>query len=287
MKSRRKITVSVLLLLCCTLILFGGCATESAPTVIRVKFVDANGNDAPIPFAAGAPVNGGSVQSGNSPAETEASPTAVPSAAAVPSTTEANKEPEKPTGAATPTQPAQTTASAEPSASNASAPAATDAPATQPSASQVPATAAPATQSPAPSETPAFSYTPLNKKGDLYKAEGQGKIWAKIVGSCYILFRDIDEPNEWTEKGKVYELYVTYVRIGENYSMWSDGYWELSADGTKLTLTPVNQGENGNVGVEAGGSKTFTGNNGVFEIPVTFEQGGGTTVILDLSKPLA
>jgi hypothetical protein len=49
----------------------------------------------------------------------------------------------------------------------------------------------------------------------------------------------------------------------------------------------VNQGENGNVGVEVGGSKTFTGNNGVFEIPVTFEQGGGTTVILDLSKPLA
>ena len=154
-----------------------------------------------------------------------------------------------------------------------------------------PATAAPATEPPV-TEPPAakapegFIYQPLNKKGDLYRADCTGKIWAKIVGSCYILFRDIDDPNEWGENGRVYELHVTYVRIGESYSMWSDGYWELDSTGTELTMTPKNQGENGNIGTEAGTSRTFTGKDGIFEIPITFEQGGTTTVILDLKNPL-
>ena len=197
-------------------------------------------------------------------------------------------QPAAPTATEPVTQTPESNAAAQTESAEASASVtlATEAPGTTEASS---ATSAPSTTAePATAAAPEGSaYQPLDKKGNLYRADCTGKIWAKIVGSCYILFRDIDEPNEWTEKGKVYELYVTYVKIGENYSMWSDGYWELSADGTKLTLTPVNQGENGNVGVEAGGSKTFTANNGVFEIPVTFEQGGSTTVILDLSKPLS
>ncbi len=149
-----------------------------------------------------------------------------------------------------------------------------------------PATEPPVTEPPATKAPEGFIYQPLNKKGDLYRADCTGKIWAKIVGSCYILFRDIDDPNEWGENGRVYELHVTYVRIGESYSMWSDGYWELDSTGTELTMTPKNQGENGNIGTEAGTSRTFTGKNGIFEIPITFEQGGTTTVILDLKKPL-
>ena len=184
--------------------------------------------------------------------------------------------------------PAATTVSEQPSASSSAEtqPSASTNPAEQTPATEAPATEPPTTEPPATQAPAGFSYQPLNKKGDLYRADCTGKIWAKIVGSCYILFRDIDEQNEWTEKGKVYELHVTYVKVGENYSMWSDGYWELDATGTQLTLTPVNQGENGNIGTQVGSSKTFTGKDGVFEIPVTFEQGGKTTVILDLNKPL-
>lgn len=122
------------------------------------------------------------------------------------------------------------------------------------------------------------------KKGNLYKAECDSKIWAGVLGRCYILLRNIDTPNEWGEKGQVYELHVTYVKTGEEYSMWSDGYWALDETGTKLTLTPKNQSENGNIGVDSGKSKTFTAQNGVFTIPVTFEQGGKTTIKLDLNK---
>ena len=159
-----------------------------------------------------------------------------------------------------------------------------DVPATDVPATDAPATETPATEAPATEAPNAWKYEPLNKKGVLYKTDASKKIWAGLVGSCYIVFKDIDEGNEWGETGRVYELYVTYIRVGENYSMWSDGFWELSADGSTLTLTPKNQGGNGNIGVEAGQSKTFNGNNGVFEIPLTFEQGGKTTVVLDLSK---
>ena len=124
--------------------------------------------------------------------------------------------------------------------------------------------------------------TVAEKKGTLYRADCNSKIWAGMLGECYMEFKNIDTPNEWGEKGKVYELHVTYVKTGEEYSMWSDGHWSLDESGNKLTLTPVNQSENGNVGVAAGHSKTFTGKNGVFEIPVTFEQGGATTVILKI-----
>ncbi len=133
---------------------------------------------------------------------------------------------------------------------------------------------------------PAFQYKPLNKKGELYRAEGNGRIWAGIVGSCYLSFKNLDNENEWGEKGRAYELYVTYIRVGESYSMWADGYWELDKTGTKLRLTPKNQSENGNIGAEVGKSKTFTGANGVFQIPITFERGGKTTVTLDLSRPV-
>lgn len=122
------------------------------------------------------------------------------------------------------------------------------------------------------------------KIGNLYKAECDSKIWAGILGRCYIVLRNIDTPNEWGEKGQVYELHVTYVKTGEEYSMWSDGYWELDETGTRLTLTPKNQSENGNIGVDAGKSKVFSAQNGVFTIPVTFEQGGKTTIKLDMDK---
>lgn len=174
-----------------------------------------------------------------------------------------------------------------PEHTTAAAPVSVEAPATQAPATEAPATQPPATEPPATTAHAGFEYRPLNKKGDLYKADGAGKIWAKIVGSCYMLFKDIDAPNEWGEKGKVYELYVTYIRVGENYSMWSDGYWELSEDGTVLKLTPVNQSNNGNIGADVGSTKTFTADDGRFTIPVSFEQGGGTEVILDLRNALS
>ena len=184
--------------------------------------------------------------------------------------------------------PAATTVSEQPSASSSAEtqPSASTDPAEQTPATEAPATEPPTTEPPATQAPAGFSYQPQDKKGDLYRADCTGKIWAKIVGSCYILFRNIDDPNEWGEQGKVYELYVTYVKVGENYSMWADGYWELDSTGTKLTMTPKNQSNNGNIGVETGSTATFTGKDGVFEIPVTFEQGGKTTVILDLNKPL-
>lgn len=122
--------------------------------------------------------------------------------------------------------------------------------------------------------------TVSEKKGTLYRADCNSKIWAGVLGACYMEFKNIDTPNEWGENGKVYELYVTYVKTGEEYSMWSDGHWSLDEGGNKLTLTPVNQSENGNIGVAAGQSKTFTGKNGFFEIPVIFEQGGKTVLTL-------
>ncbi len=185
--------------------------------------------------------------------------------------------------------PAATTVSEQPSASSSAEtqPSASTDPAEQTPATEAPATEPPTTEPPATQATIGFSYQPMNKKGDLYRADCTGKIWAKLVGSCYLLFKDIDAPNEWGEKGKVYELYVTYIRVGENYSMWSDGYWELSDDGTLLTLTPVNQGNNGNIGADVGGTKTFTADDGRFTIPVSFEQGGGTEVILDLRNALS
>lgn len=126
--------------------------------------------------------------------------------------------------------------------------------------------------------------TNITKKGNLYKAYADSKIWAGILGDCYLLLRNIDSGNEWGEKGQVYELHVSYVKSGEDYGMWSDGYWKISEDGTQLTLTPKNQSDNGNIGVTAGQSKTFTAVNGVFEIPITFEQGGKTTIYLDVEK---
>lgn len=121
-----------------------------------------------------------------------------------------------------------------------------------------------------------------DKKGDILRSDSESKIWAGVVGDAYILLRNISTPNEWGEKGRVYELHC--AQFAGKYSMWSDGYWELNDDGTELTLTPKNQSENGNIGVAAGKSKTFKGQNGVFSVPVTFEQGGKTTIKIDFNK---
>lgn len=128
-------------------------------------------------------------------------------------------------------------------------------------------------------------YAEINSKtGNILKAETDKKIWAGVVGDAYILLRNISESNEWGESGRVYELHC--AQFAGQYSMWSDGYWELSEDGTKLTLTPKNQGENGTIGVDVGESKTYTGQNGIFTIDITFEQGGKATIKLDLNKAL-
>lgn len=116
------------------------------------------------------------------------------------------------------------------------------------------------------------------KKGVIYKVSGDSKIWANTVGQAYILFKNIDTPNEWGESGQVYELYV--AQFGDDYSMWSDGYWSMDESGNTLKLTPKNQSENGNVGVDAGKTKTITAANGVFVIDVTFSSGGKTTMKL-------
>ena len=138
----------------------------------------------------------------------------------------------------------------------------------------------------APSEQPSVSVDKFSfikdKKGDILRADSESKIWAGVVGDAYILFRNTSDANEWGEKGRVYELHC--AQFAGKYSMWSDGYWEINDDGTELTLTPKNQSENGNIGVAAGKSKTFKGQNGVFSVPVTFEQGGKTTVKIDFNK---
>lgn len=121
-----------------------------------------------------------------------------------------------------------------------------------------------------------------DKKGQILKAESESKIWAGVIGDAYILLRNISDANEWGEKGRVYELHC--AQFAGKYSMWSDGYWEINDDGTELTLTPKNQSENGNIGVSAGKSKIFKGQNGVFSVPITFEQGGKTTITIDLNK---
>lgn len=116
------------------------------------------------------------------------------------------------------------------------------------------------------------------KKGVIYKVAGDSKIWANTVGQAYILFKDIDTPNEWGEKGKVYELYV--AQFGDDYSMWSDGYWSIDENSGTLKLSPKNQSENGNVGVDAGKTKTIIAENGVYVINVSFSSGGKTTMKL-------
>lgn len=175
------------------------------------------------------------------------------------------------------TEPVQTTS---PVAENPTEATTAQAPETTARATQAPETTISTTQAPA-SSGPKID---MNKKGDLVKSKCDSKIWAKILGECYIVIRNIDDGNEWGEKGKVYELHVTYVKTGEEYSMWSDGYWEMNSDCTELTLKPLNQSENGNIGCAAGESKTYKAENGVFEIPITFEQGGKTTIYMDLAK---
>ena len=121
-----------------------------------------------------------------------------------------------------------------------------------------------------------------DKKGDILRSDSESKIWAGVVGDAYILLRNTSDANEWGEKGRIYELHC--AQFAGKYSMWSDGFWEINDDGTELTLTPKNQSENGNIGVAAGKSKTFKGQNGVFSVPVTFEQGGKTTIKIDFNK---
>lgn len=132
---------------------------------------------------------------------------------------------------------------------------------------------------------PENKYAAIQEKtGDIIKAETDKKIWAGVVGDAYILLRNISTANEWGETGRVYELHC--AQFAGQYSMWSDGYWELSDDGTQLTLTPENQSQNGSIGVDVGKSKTYTGQNGIFTIDLSFEQGGKATIKLDLNKAL-
>lgn len=248
MKNRICKITALCLFLCLSLSALSACTQT-----VQIRFVDKDGNDRfSVPAAGTAQTRGNAASEISSQATESATADAV-----------------------------------LPGLTTAAEPVSVEAPATQAPATEAPATQPPATEPPATTAHAGFEYRPLNKKGDLYKADGAGKIWAKIVGSCYMLFKDIDAPNEWGEKGKVYELYVTYIRVGENYSMWSDGYWELSEDGTVLKLTPVNQSNNGNIGADVGSTKTFTADDGRFTIPVSFEQGGGTELILDLRNALS
>ena len=68
-----------------------------------------------------------------------------------------------------------------------------------------------------------------DKKGDILRADSESKIWAGVVGDAYILLKNISAPNEWGEKGRVYELHC--AQFAGKYSMWSDGYWELNEMG--------------------------------------------------------
>lgn len=276
MKFSLKPFLAIILTIGAVVLLFCSCANGSGTQVVQVRFVDENGNDYTFTAGSQEPAYDTPISENVDMSETVSVQPAVQETQSVSSvnTTVSQQMNEQPSSAVRYTSAASEVVQTQPTATQHSA--------TQPSATQAQVTQPPATQAPA-----GFVYQPLNKKGDLYKAEGEGKIWAKIVGSCYVMFKDLDAPNEWGEQGKVYELYVTYIRVGENYSMWADGYWELSEDGKTLTMTPVNQSNNGNIGAEAGSSKTFTADDGRFTIPISFEQGGGTNVILDLSNPLA
>lgn len=134
------------------------------------------------------------------------------------------------------------------------------------------------TQASSTEAAPEASEYSADENGVVFKVEGENKIWANRVGQAYMLFKDIDAPNEWGESGKVYELYV--AQFGNNYSMWSDGQWNLDSQTGTLELTPVNQSENGNVGAAEGETKTITAVNGEYVINVSFSSGGKTTMIL-------
>ncbi len=121
------------------------------------------------------------------------------------------------------------------------------------------------------------------KKGDLYKVVGADKIWANLVGEAYILFKNTDEPIASGISGKVYELYVLVAQTGEDYVVWSDGYWNLNDAGDTLTLTPHNQNENGNIGVSAGETRTYTKTGNVFKIEMSFSGGGNVNFEFDPS----
>lgn len=121
------------------------------------------------------------------------------------------------------------------------------------------------------------------KKGDLYKVVGSDKIWANIMGEAYLLFKNTDEPTEYGNTGKVYELYVLVAQTGDDYTLWGDGHWDLNVAGDTLTLSPINQSENGNIGVAAGESKTYKKSGNVFQIDMSFSAGGDVRFEFDPS----
>ncbi|HIT53086.1 MAG TPA: hypothetical protein IAD07_04015 [Candidatus Fimivicinus intestinavium] len=121
------------------------------------------------------------------------------------------------------------------------------------------------------------------KKGDLYKVVGANKIWANLIGEAYILFKNTEEPTASGISGKVYELYVLVAQTGDDYMVWSDGYWDLNDAGDTLTLTPHNQNENGNIGVAAGEKKTYAKSGNAFQIKMSFSGGGKVTFLFDPS----
>ncbi|MCQ2481707.1 MAG: hypothetical protein MJ121_06275 [Clostridia bacterium] len=131
----------------------------------------------------------------------------------------------------------------------------------------------------AETETTEESTTSKFKYGTLGKATGKSKIWANMVGTAYILFKNNEKPDANGMQGLVYEIWV--APYGDDASVWSYGTWDI--DGNTLKMTPVNQSENGNIGVEVGSTQTFTANDGSFTIPITFEQGGKTNATLKMS----
>lgn len=159
---------------------------------------------------------------------------------------------------------------------------------------EAPSTEEPATELPsqAPSTEPTTDRAEVQetqppvreeKKGDLYKVVGADKIWANLVGEAYILFKNTDEPVASGISGKVYELYVLVAQTGDDYVVWSDGYWDLNDAGDTLTLTPHNQNENGNIGVAAGETKTYTKSGNTFKIKMSFSGGGDVNFEFDPS----
>lgn len=108
---------------------------------------------------------------------------------------------------------------------------------------------------------------PETKEGEIYRTK---VVKVNAMVNAYLSFKEISEANEWGESGKVYE--ITVSSYGGGYSMWSDGYWDLTGD--TLTLTVVNADDKtGLVDAEKEVAKTYTAVDGVFSIPA--KVGGG------------
>ncbi|MCM1284548.1 MAG: hypothetical protein NC213_02750 [Acetobacter sp.] len=136
---------------------------------------------------------------------------------------------------------------------------------------------------PNPPVTPVNPDPPVvENKGEIYRTEVYSGIYSGVVGKGYISFKDITEPNEWGKKGKVFEIYV--AQSGDNYTMWADGYWSMSADQKELSLTMTEVADTALDDVQANVAKVYTVNEkGQFIIPAHFAGGGTATFVLNVS----